>query len=494
MTDLMWTSAADIAARVRRRELSALEVTEACLARTKAVEPTLRAFLRVTDEAARAQARAVDERAGRGEDPGPLAGVPVALKDNICTKGVETTAASKALAGYVPPYDATVVERLRAAGAVMIGKTNLDEFAMGSSTENSAFGASRNPWDPSRVPGGSSGGSAVAVAAGEATLALGSDTGGSIRQPAALCGVVGFKPTYGCVSRSGLIAFASSLDQIGPFARTCQDAALLMDVLAGPDARDMTSRAAPGWSSRPFETAVRDASLRGITLGVVKEYLALTTDAEIKASILAAIDHAKRAGATVREVSLALCDYAIPTYQLVATAEASSNLARYDGVHYGHRTKEKVDIVGLYERSRAEGFGAEVKRRIFLGTFVLSSGFYDAYYLKALRARRRIRDDFLQALEGVDCLLGPTSPLPAFALGERCDDPLAMYAVDVFTVSTNLAGLPALSLPCGFTAGGLPIGLQLTGRPWADPRLLAIGHALERAMGGPSTRRPGGLA
>ncbi|MBX3472356.1 MAG: Asp-tRNA(Asn)/Glu-tRNA(Gln) amidotransferase subunit GatA [Planctomycetes bacterium] len=499
-----------MADRVRRREVSALAVTEAHLARAAAVEPQVKAFLRVTADAARAEAQAIDARLARGEDPGPLCGVPVAVKDNLCTRGVETTAGSRILQGYVPPYDATVVERLRQAGAVTLGKANLDEFAMGSSTENSAFGPTTNPWDPSRVPGGSSGGSAAAVAAGEAPLALGSDTGGSIRQPAALCGCVGFKPTYGAVSRFGLIAFASSLDQVGPFARDCADAALLMDVLWGPDPRDMTARdprdarvagpLADLWAApRPFSTAAAGASLEGVTLGVVKEYLELTTDAEVKGAVLAALDRARAAGASVREVSLGLTEFAIPTYQLVSTAEASSNLARYDGVHYGHRTKERVDVVGLYERSRAEGFGPEVRRRIFLGTFVLSSGFYDAYYLKGLRARRRIRDDFLRALDGVDALVGPTSPFPAFELGARAHDPLAMYAVDVFTVSTNMAGLPGLSLPCGFTSGPrpLPIGLQLTGRPWSDPRLLAIGRALEQALAGAGgaggARRPEGL-
>jgi aspartyl-tRNA(Asn)/glutamyl-tRNA(Gln) amidotransferase subunit A len=458
-TELCWTSASALADKIRSREVSALEVTDAHLARIRAVDGRVSAFLRVTEEQARADARAVDAKVARGEDAGPLGGVPIALKDNLCTRGIETTAGSKILAGYVPPFDATVVERLRAAGAVSVGKTNLDEFAMGSSTENSAFGPSKNPWDTTRVPGGSSGGSAASVAAGEAPISLGSDTGGSIRQPAALCGCVGLKPTYGLVSRFGLIAFASSLDQIGPFARDCADAALLMDALWGPDPRDMTSRdprdarvsgaAHSLWApSRPFSAAAKKPSLEGVTLGVVKEYLELTTDAEIRGAIVHTIERARAAGAKIREVSLKLTEFAIPTYQVVSTAEASSNLARYDGVHYGHRTKPPVDIVGLYERSRAEGFGPEVRRRIFLGTFVLSSGFYDAYYLKGLRVRRKIRDDFLQALDGVDALVGPTSPLPAFKLGERAQDPLAMYAVDVFTVSTNMAGSRAARPRC----------------------------------------------
>ncbi len=514
MSTLHWTGAAELAGRVRRRELSAVEVATAHLERATAVEPGLKAFLRLTPEVALAEARAVDARLAKGEEPGPLCGVPVALKDNLCTRGVETTAASKVLAGYRPPYDATVVERLRAAGAVSLGKTNLDEFAMGSSTENSAFGPSRNPWDPARVPGGSSGGSAVAVAGGEVPLSLGSDTGGSIRQPAALCGCVGVKPTYGLVSRHGLIAFASSLDQVGPFARDCADAALAMDALWGPDPRDMTCRdprdatvggafATSFAGPRPFSAAVeasdRRGSLEGVTLGVVREYLALTSDAEVRRSVEQAVERARGAGAKVREVSLALCEQAIPTYQLVSTAEASSNLARYDGVHYGHRAKDCKDIVSLYERSRAEGIGPEVRRRICLGTFVLSSGFYDAYYLKAMRVRRLIRDDFLKALAGVDALVGPTSPTPAFRLGEKSQDPLAMYAVDVFTVSTNMAGLPALSLPCGFTASGLagaapraplPIGLQLTGRPFSDVGLLGIARGLERLLAPAQPRRP----
>jgi aspartyl-tRNA(Asn)/glutamyl-tRNA(Gln) amidotransferase subunit A len=422
----------------------------------------------------------------------------VGIKDNLCVEGVETTAASKILAGYVPPYTATAVARLTAAGAIPIGKLNLDEFAMGSSTENSAFQTTRNPWDLTRVPGGSSGGSAACVAAGQVPISLGSDTGGSIRQPAALCGCVGFKPSYGLVSRDGLLAFASSLDQIGPLARSVADAALVLDAIAGHDPRDMTSvpdadLPASCRGARPFSRAVAGAGLEGKTLGVVPEYLELTADAEVRGRVEAAIGAAQAAGATIKEVSVELSRLAIPTYQIVSTAEASSNLARYDGVHFGHRTSGQVDLIELYERSRAEGFGAEVKRRILLGTFVLSSGFYEAYYLKGQRVRRRIRDDFLRALEGVDAFVGPTSPIPAFPLGDKLDDPLAMYAVDVFTTSTNLAGLPALSIPCGFTGAGLPVGLQLTGRAFSDPELLALGAGVEAALaaaGGAAVRRP----
>jgi aspartyl-tRNA(Asn)/glutamyl-tRNA(Gln) amidotransferase subunit A len=479
-----WESAGQIAKKVRGGEVSAVAVLDAHLERITAVDLELNAFLRVTDDLAREHATEVDRKVAAGEDPGPLAGVPLGIKDNMCLEGVETTAASKILAGHVPLYTATVVERLLAAGAVPVGKLNLDEFAMGSSTENSAFGPTKNPWDTTCVPGGSSGGSAAAVAAGEVPISLGSDTGGSIRQPAALCGCVGFKPTYGLVSRFGLLAFASSLDQIGPLARSCADAALVLDAITGPDPRDMTcvdagSRYRPGDA---FSTAVAGGTLKGKTLGVVREYLELTTDPEVRGAVLAAIESARAAGAEIRDVSVALSRYAIPAYQIVSTAEASSNLARYDGVHFGHRTPDSVDLVGLYEKSRAEGFGSEVKRRILLGTFVLSSGFYDAYYLQGQRARRRIRADFNQALEGVDAFLGPTSPVPAFPLGDKTGDPIAMYSMDVFTVSTNLAGLPALSLPCGFTKAGLPIGLQLTGRAFSDLDLLALGAAIEAGL------------
>jgi len=502
--ELAWAPARVLADRVRAGDVTARAVCEAHLERIHAVEPRLGALLHVADDAARAAADAVDARVRAGEDPGPLAGVPVGVKDNLCTEGVDTTAGSRILAGFRPPYDAAVVERLRAAGAVVIGKTNLDEFAMGSSTENSAFGPTRNPWDLERVPGGSSGGSAACVAAGEAPLAVGSDTGGSIRQPAALCGVVGLKPTYGLVSRYGLIAFASSLDQVGPLARDAADAALLMDALFGPDPRDMTSRdpadptrgagplaadyAGPG----PFSTAAARGSLEGVTLGVLREHLELTADADVRARVEGAVARAEAAGAAVRDVRLELTRFAIPAYQVCATAEASSNLARYDGVRYGHRHPEPVDLTELVERSRAEGFGPEVRRRILLGTFVLSSGFYDAYYLKALRARRRIRADFERALAGVDALIGPTSPVPAFPLGERVSDPLAMYAVDAFTVATNLAGLPAVSVPAGATPAGLPVGVQLTGPAFADARLLGLAAALEAALALPA-RRPEAL-
>ncbi len=492
-----------IAAAVRGGEASAVEVVEAHLARIAALEPALHAFLQVTADAARAAAAAVDRQVAAGHDPGPLAGVPLGIKDNLCLEGVETTAGSRALAGFRPPYTATAVARLVAAGAVPVGKLNLDEFSMGSSTENSAFGPTKNPWDLERVPGGSSGGSAAAVAAGEVPLALGSDTGGSIRQPAALCGCVGVKPTYGLVSRYGLIAFASSLDQVGPLARTTADAALALDALWGPDPYDATSRdpreaAAAGaraslWGGpAPFAAATARGALQGKVLGVVRAWRELTTDPEVRAQVEAAVEAARAAGAEVREVDLDLAQAAVPAYQLVATAEASSNLARYDGVHYGARAQGAPDAVAMSARTRDAALGAEVKRRILLGTFVLSSGYYEAYYLRAMRVRRRIRADLERALDGVDALVGPTSPEPAFRLGEKARDPLALYAVDVMTVAINLADLPAVSLPCGFTGAGLPVGLQLVGARWSDPALLEVAAGFERALALPA-RRPAGL-
>lgn len=496
-----WESASALAESVRSGQRSAREVLEAHLTRVAAVEagPTaLNAFVRLDAERARARAERLDAARARGETLGPLAGVPVGIKDNLCTQDLETAADSRILAGYRPLFSATAVTRLEAAGALVLGKLNLDEFGMGSSSEHGVSGPVRNPWDRTRAPGGSSGGSAAAVAGGLVSLSLGSDTGGSIRQPAALCGCVGVKPSYGLVSRSGLIAFASSLDTVGPLARSVADAALALDLLAaGPDPADMTSRGLPpGDSCRAAVAAAARDGLRGKVLGVVREYRELTQDAAVWSAVEAALERARAAGAELREVSLALTEAAIPAYQVVSTAEASSNLGRYDGVHYGHRSARQGDLIELMSRSRAEGFGAEVQRRILLGTFVLSSGFYDAYYLRAQRVRRRIAEAFGEALQGVDALVGPTSPIPAFPLGSREEDPLAMYALDVFTVSTNLAGLPAVSLPCGLTpasaeAPPLPIGLQLTGRHGQDAALLGIAAALEAALDLPPTRPPG---
>jgi aspartyl-tRNA(Asn)/glutamyl-tRNA(Gln) amidotransferase subunit A len=477
----------EIRERIVGGELSAEAALRACLERLAAVEGKVRAFVSTDGERALERARALDAALARGEKPGPLCGVPIAIKDNLCMAGTRTTCSSKILEDYVPPYNATVVERILAAGAVPIGKTNLDEFAMGSSTENSAFGVTRNPWDLDRVPGGSSGGSAVAVAAGEATMALGSDTGGSIRQPASFCGVVGLKPTYGRVSRYGLVAFASSLDQIGPITRDVSDAALLLGVIAGHDPRDSTSAPAPV----PDYSGQIEADVRGRRIGLPREFFIEGMDREVEAAVREAANVLARQGAEIVEVSLPhsrideaegkLSAYAVAAYYIIATAEASSNLARYDGAHYGHRTAETVGMIEMFARSRAEGFGAEVKRRIILGTYALSSGYYDAYYLKASKVRSLIQRDFQQAFERVDAIACPVAPTPAFRIGEKTDDPLKMYMGDVFTISCNLAGIPGISVPCGFTSGGLPIGLQLLGKPFDELGLLQLARAYERA-------------
>jgi aspartyl-tRNA(Asn)/glutamyl-tRNA(Gln) amidotransferase subunit A len=471
-------SARALARQVAEGTRSAVAVTEAQLDRIKAVEPSIGAFNTVIAERALARAHALDSHRAAGGALGPLHGVPVALKDNLCTRGVPTTASSKILRGFVPPYDATVVSRLEAAGAIVVGKTNLDEFAMGSSTENSALGPSKNPWDVTRTPGGSSGGSAAAVAARMAPLALGSDTGGSIRQPAALCGIVGLKPTYGRVSRYGLMAFASSLDQIGPLTRTAEDAALVMQVIAGHDAHDATcsTEAVPDW------LASLTGDITGLRIGVPRAFVGEGVDADVSAAFNSALAALQARGAQVVDIELPHASYAIPVYYLIATAEASSNLARYDGVRYGHRAALGKDdtLQTMYERTRDEGFGAEVKRRIMLGTYVLSAGYYDAYYLKAQQVRTLLRQDYERAFERVDVVAMPTTPTPAFTLGEKTSDPIAMYLNDVFTVSANLSGLPAISVPCGFSAGRLPIGLQLTGRPFDEATLLRAADVYQR--------------
>ena len=467
----------------RSRARSATDLCRDAIARIEALDPALHAFNTVVSEQALARARAIDEEFDRWRDA-PLAGVPVALKDNLSTRGVRTTASSRILETYVPPYDATVVTRLEAAGAVIVGKTNCDEFAMGSSNENSAFGPAKNPWALDRTPGGSSGGSAAAVAARLAPLALGSDTGGSIRQPAALCGVVGLKPTYGRVSRYGLLAFGSSLDQIGPITRTVHDTAVALNVLAGADPQDATSVPEPV----PDYTAALTGDVRGTRVGVPRALLAQGVDADVSRALDIALDTLRSLGAILVDVALPHASHAIPVYYLVATAEASSNLARYDGVRYGFRASADPGTRGealrtMYARTRAQGFGAEVKRRIMLGTYVLSAGYYDAYYLKAQQVRTLILRDYEQAFtqrEAVDVIAMPTSPTPAFRIGERVEDPLQMYLADVFTVSANLAGLPAISVPCGFTADRLPIGLQLTGRRFDEATLLRVADAYER--------------
>ncbi|WP_075866430.1 Asp-tRNA(Asn)/Glu-tRNA(Gln) amidotransferase subunit GatA [Carboxydothermus islandicus] len=473
--ELYYLSAKEITEKIKAKEISALEVAKATFDRIEAVEPKIQAYVTVTRELGLKMAREVDEKIARGEDPGPLAGVPVAIKDNMSTAGIRTTCSSKILENYIPPYDATVVEKLKAAGAVFTGKTNLDEFAMGSSTENSRFFPTKNPWDLERVPGGSSGGSAASVAAGEAVVALGSDTGGSIRQPAAFCGIVGLKPTYGAVSRYGLVAFASSLDQIGPFARTVEDAALLLNVIAGHDPKDSTSADI----EYPDYLSFLNQDIKGLKIGLPKEYFIDGIDAGVKKAIDDAIKVLESLGAVFEEVSLPHTKYSLPVYYLIAPAEASSNLARYDGVRYGYRDFEAEDVVEMFSRTRAEGFGAEVKRRIMLGTYALSAGYYDAYYLKALKVRTLIKEDFDRAFTKVDLLLTPTTPTPAFKFGEKTSDPVSMYLSDIFTMAVNLAGLPGISVPAGFD-GHLPVSFQLIGKPFDEGTLLKVAHAFEQ--------------
>jgi aspartyl-tRNA(Asn)/glutamyl-tRNA(Gln) amidotransferase subunit A len=458
-----------------KKEISAEELSKAAFERIESVEEKVRAFITLTKEQALERARAVDEQIRNGEKVSPLAGIPVAVKDNLCACGVLTTAGSRILANFVPPYSATVVKKLDAAGAVMVGKTNMDEFAMGSSTENSAFAATRNPWDTGRVPGGSSGGSAAAVAAGEAVCALGSDTGGSIRQPASFCGVVGMKPTYGAVSRFGLIAFASSLDQIGPFTRDVTDCALMLNAICGHDHLDSTSA---GFEP-PDYTGFLVNDVKGMKIGVPGEYMAEGTDPEVKGAVERAMALLESLGAVVEYTTLPHTEYALPAYYLIAPAEASSNLARYDGVRYGFRAPEAEDVMDMFMKTRSQGFGSEVKRRIMLGTYALSAGYYDAYYLKALKVRTLIKEDFDRAFEKYDLLLSPTSPTPAFRFGERTDDPLQMYLSDICTMSVNLAGIPGISLPCGF-AGGMPVGLQLMGRHFDEGALLRAAYTFEQ--------------
>jgi aspartyl-tRNA(Asn)/glutamyl-tRNA(Gln) amidotransferase subunit A len=460
---------------LRQREISALELTQAVLDRIVAVDNHTKAYLTLTPEAACEQARKADELRAAGNDAA-LLGIPLAIKDNICLAGVPTTCGSRILESFVPPYHASVVTRLRDAGAVLLGKTNLDEFAMGSSTENSAFFVTHNPWDLSRVPGGSSGGSATAVSADEALGALGSDTGGSVRQPASLCGVVGLKPTYGRVSRYGLVAFASSLDQIGPLGKDVADCALLLRAISGHDPRDSTALDVPV----PDYTQALLPEIKGMRIGAPREYFGAGTQPGVEAAVRAALQVLADLGADVGEVSLPHTEYALPVYYLLAPAEASANLARYDGVKYGYSVANAPDIWEAYRRARQHGFGAEVKRRIMLGTYALSAGYYDAYYLKAQKVRTLIKQDFDHAFEQFDVLVGPTSPTVAFKIGEKVQDPLQMYLSDVFTIPQNLAGICALSLPCGF-ADGLPVGLQISGPALGEEAVLRVAHTYEQA-------------
>jgi aspartyl-tRNA(Asn)/glutamyl-tRNA(Gln) amidotransferase subunit A len=475
--ELLERTATELLGMMARGEASSLEAAAAYCDRIEAVDSRVGAFLHYDREQVLARARAVDEKRRRGEVTGKLAGIPVAVKDVLCARGEPTTCGSRILENFAPPYDAHVVSRLDEEDAVRIGRVNMDEFAMGSSCENSAFQKTRNPWNLDCVPGGSSGGSAAAVAALEAPLALGTDTGGSIRQPAACCGIVGLKPTYGRVSRYGLVAYASSLDQIGPMARTVEDVALLLEVLAGPDPRDSTCADLPVPEySRTCKTAIQ-----GLRLGVVADYFGEGLDAEVEGAVREAIRVFRSLGARTVDVRLPTTKYAIPVYYLVATAEASSNLARYDGVHYGRRASRYSDLVDMVKRTRGEGFGAEVKRRVMLGALALSAGRRDAYYVKALKVRRLIKNDYDAAFRECDVVLGPTAPTAAFRIGEKSGDPLAMYLSDVYTVATNLAGLPGLSLPCGFTRSGLPVGLHLQSPAFGEETLLRAGWMYQQA-------------
>jgi aspartyl-tRNA(Asn)/glutamyl-tRNA(Gln) amidotransferase subunit A len=469
----------ELARLFRSGEATALEAVESCLRRIEAVDDRIDAFLRVIADPARDQARAVDERFRAGDELPPSAGIPLALKDVLCTRGITTTCGSRILHDYVPPYDCTPWERLQEAGGVLVGKTNCDEFAMGSSNENSAFGPVHNPWDLDRVPGGSSGGSAAAVAAGQAVWALGTDTGGSVRQPGALCGVVAFKPTYGLISRYGLIAFASSLDTVGTFTRSVRDCATLLSAIAGKDPRDATSLP----TDRSDYADGLDGQIGGLRIGVLRGWLGEGVEPGVRAAVEASIDRLAAMGAEVDDAELPHADYALSAYYLIAPAECSSNLARYDGVRYGHRTADPRDVVDMNMRTRGEGFGDEVKRRIMLGTYSLSAGYYDAYYGQAQKVRTLVIEDFRGAYDRFDLLLGPTSPTTAFRIGEKSEDPLAMYLSDVFTIPSNLAGNPAISVPCGLDENGLPVGLQLMGRHLDEATVLRAADAFERDLG-----------
>jgi len=469
-------SAYELHRLIKAKEVSVEEVVTSLLQRIERVEKKIKAFLSIYKKEVLNEARKWDKKISSGEEIGTLTGIPIAIKDNICLDRTETTCASRILKNFYPPYSATVLEKLRKAGIIFLGKTNMDEFAMGSSTENSAFQITHNPWNLETTPGGSSGGSAAAVAGEEVPFALGSDTGGSIRQPAAFCGVVGLKPTYGRVSRYGLIAFASSLDQIGPIARTVRDCAYLLQAISGKDDLDSTSLDYPV----PDYSQCLIPELQGIKIGLPKEYFIRGIEEEVKKGVLTATKVIQDLGAEIEETSLPHTDYAIATYYLIATAEASSNLARYDGVGYGYRTKKKTNLIDMYKKSRQEGFGEEVKRRIMLGTYVLSKGYYEDYYGKAQKVRTLIKDDFNKVFRDFDAIITPTSPTVAFKIGEKMKDPLKMYLSDIFTISANLAGIPGISIPCGFNKDNLPIGLQILGKPFEEETILRIAYAYEQ--------------
>ncbi len=462
----------DISKRLQAREISSVELTRAVLDRIHAIEDRIHAFITITEEEALRDAEEADRRISSGTGLTPLTGIPISIKDIFCTKGIRTSCASKILDNFIPPYDATVVKKLKSAGAVIVGKNNMDEFAMGSSTENSAFAITRNPWDFDRIPGGSSGGSAASVAAGESFASVGTDTGGSIRQPAALCGVVGMKPTYGRVSRYGMIAFASSLDQGGPITKDVEDCAILLNIVSGNDPMDSTSIDQPV----PDYLKGIDRGVEGLKIGVPREYFVEGMDKDVEDAVKEACRVLEKEGAGLVDISLPHTEYAVATYYLVATAEASSNLARYDGVKYGYRNRDSHDLMEMYCTTRDEGFGSEVKRRIMLGTYALSAGYYEAYYKKACQVRTLIKRDFDEAFKKVDLILTPTSPTPAFMVGEKTDDPLKMYLSDIYTIPCSLAGIPGLSIPCGFSKNGLPIGMQLLGKAMDEALLLRVGY------------------
>ncbi len=474
--ELMQLTAVELGKKMKAGEISVIEATKATLAQIKAVEDKVNSFVTIDEEGALRRADEVQAKMDAGELTGPLAGVPVAIKDNMCMDGMLTTCSSRILSNFKPTYTATAVEKLLEAGAVVIGKTNMDEFAMGSTTETSYYGETKNPWDLNRVPGGSSGGSAAAVAAEEVFYALGSDTGGSIRQPASFCGVTGIKPTYGRVSRYGLIAYGSSLDQIGPLAKDVTDCATILEVICGKDDKDSTSVAMP---DADFTSALVD-DVKGLKIGILKDYFLTGIDPEVKEHVLAAAKALEAKGAIVEEFDLGLVEYAIPAYYIIASAEASSNLERFDGVKYGYRTENFLDLHNMYKKTRSEGFGTEVKRRIMLGSFVLSSGYYDAYYMKALRTRALIKQEFDRAFEKYDVILGPVAPTTAPKIGESLSDPIKMYLGDIYTVSVNLAGLPGISLPCGMDSNGLPVGLQLLGKHFDEKTIIRTAYAFEQ--------------